>query len=72
MGSNVTSHGPHTWPIVHDYHKCPNCGIIAESRIPYEYRLGEYQKEVHCGKCKKDFTVARHVKPALGPLWNAS
>lgn len=60
--------GAHTWTIVVDYHRCPACGYILECRDDFEYRLGVYQKDLICGRCRHHFTVAKKSKPTLGPF----
>ena len=61
--------GNHTWDIITQYHKCPKCGSILESRFDYEYRLGKYEKDLICDQCGHHFTLIKKTKPAFGPLW---
>lgn len=61
--------GNHTWDIIIQYHRCPKCGVIMESRLDYEYRLGKYQKDLECERCGHRFTLTKKTKPTFGPLW---
>lgn len=65
-------HGNHTWDIVIEYFKCPYCDYVIENRQKYEYRLGLYQKELTCGRCRKTFTATKLTRPTFGPLWGNS
>lgn len=60
--------GTHTWDLNWDYQRCPKCGYILENREKYIYRLGKYQKDLECPRCKQLFTVTKPTKPRLGPL----
>jgi hypothetical protein len=60
--------GEHTWDIIIQYHRCPKCGNIIESRQGYEYRQGKYRKEVSCDHCHQHFTVIKSSEPSIGPL----
>jgi uncharacterized C2H2 Zn-finger protein len=64
----MSQRGSHTWDLTWDYQKCPQCGYIIESREKYIYRLGRYEKELECPRCKKVFTVVKPTKPSWGPL----
>lgn len=64
----VSSKGNHTWDIVIEYHRCPECGFINESRDKYHYQLGEYLKDVACVRCGFRFTVKKERQPKFGPL----
>lgn len=64
----MTQKGAHTWDIILQYHRCPKCGNIIESREDYQYILGKYQKEVECDRCHHVFTLIKNVKPTFGPL----
>ena len=64
----MTQKGLHTWDIIHQYHRCPNCGYIIESRDDYKYLLGKYEKDLECDRCHHQFTLTKHAKPVLGPL----
>lgn len=55
--------GSHTWDLVVRYHRCPQCGVIIESRTDYVYQLGHYVKQVDCQRCGHKFTDTRRVKP---------
>lgn len=60
--------GEHTWDMFVHYHRCPRCGYIIESRQQYEYKLGEYLKELTCNRCDHEFIAKRPSKPTFGPL----
>jgi len=64
----MTQKGPHTWDINIQYHRCPKCGFILENRDNWQYRLGKYQKDLECPRCKQSFTVIKKTKPRFGPL----
>lgn len=72
MGYLIKSTGPHTYPIVHDYHQCESCGQVIESRESFEYRLGEYIKDLKCKACSHEFTLKKKSRPSLGPFFNAN
>ena len=61
--------GNHTWDMIIQYHRCPKCGAIIESRFDFEYRLGKYVKDITCDKCNHCFTITKKIKPTFGPLW---
>jgi rubredoxin len=61
--------GEHTWNIVFEYHCCPKCGYIIESRENFQYRLdGMYQKDLKCPRCKNQFNLTKPRKSSFGPL----
>lgn len=64
----MTQKGEHTWDLVIDYQRCPNCGFINEDRQSFHYRMGSWVKEIICGKCAHEFTVQDVRKLTLGPL----
>jgi rubredoxin len=65
----VPQKGEHTWDMIIQYHRCPKCGHIIESREDFEYRLGGiYQKDLECPNCKNLFTLTKPRKPSFGPL----
>lgn len=64
----MTQRGTHTWDLVVDYQRCPQCGYICENRDKYRYRLGKYQKDLECPRCKHLFTVTKKTRPIRGPL----
>ena len=65
----MSQKGPHTWDIIIQYHGCPNCGHIIESREDFKYRLGKYVKELQCPACQKQFTLTKSTKPRFGPFF---
>lgn len=56
--------GSHTWDIIIEYHRCPDCGKIQESRKPYEAYQGRYIKELTCPRCSSPFTIIKDRLPA--------
>ncbi|WP_068469098.1 hypothetical protein [Candidatus Protochlamydia phocaeensis] len=64
-------HGNHTWDIVIHYYRCPKCGYIIENRDKYEYRLGQLEKDLTCGRCQEHFMVVKESQPTFGPLFNS-
>jgi hypothetical protein len=60
--------GEHTWDLVCEYHRCPQCGYIIESRESFQYRAGLYKKDLECPRCKKLFTLTKPRKPSFAPL----
>lgn len=65
----MTQKGPHTWDLIVQYHRCPKCGFVMESRTDYEYRLGKYQKDIECERCGNRFTLTKRTRPSMGPLF---
>lgn len=61
--------GEHTWDIILDYCRCPECGLILENREKGVLREGRYKKELKCPRCQKEFKVTRGRKPRFGPLF---
>ncbi len=64
--------GSHTWDLVLQYHQCPHCGWIIESREDYHYRLGHDVKDLVCSKCHHQFTLIKTRKPRFGPLFGTA
>jgi uncharacterized C2H2 Zn-finger protein len=64
----MSQRGTHTWDLVIEYIRCPECGFIIENREKYQYRLGKYQKDLECPRCHHRFTITKNVKPKFGPL----
>lgn len=60
--------GTHTWDMILDYHCCPECSYIFESRQPLEDIFGKLQKKEVCPRCSKHFLVAKEKKVSFGPL----
>lgn len=67
-GSIMTQKGEHTWDLFIEYHRCPECGNIIESREGYTYRLGARYKDVVCSRCNHQFTVKKEEILTFGPL----
>lgn len=65
----MTQKGNHTWDLIIQYHCCPACGYITESRDDYTYRLGDYYKDVVCGRCGKHFELRKRAHKTVGPLF---
>ncbi|MBA3239500.1 MAG: hypothetical protein H0T62_14320 [Parachlamydiaceae bacterium] len=63
--------GSHTWDTVIQYHLCPNCKRIIESRVDFVYRLGKYIKELECPYCKKEITLLQPRKVRPGPFFGS-
>lgn len=64
----MSQKGLHTWDIVVQYHKCPTCGAIIESRHDFQYRNRSWVKEVSCVRCGHNFELIKDRKPGFGPL----
>jgi hypothetical protein len=64
----MSQQGTHTWDLVLQYHCCPECGTIIESREDFHYQMGSWLKEIQCTKCKKIFLVKKQQKLKFGPL----
>lgn len=62
------SEGSHTWDIVVEYHKCPECETVIENRNRYEKRHDKWQLEIDCTRCDCTFTVTKKMRPTFGPL----
>lgn len=67
----MEQNGSHTWDTVIQYHLCPSCKRIIESRQDYIYRLGKYIKEVECPFCKNEFTLLQQRKVRPAPLFGS-
>jgi uncharacterized C2H2 Zn-finger protein len=59
----------HTWKIILDYHACPKCGKIIESREPYIDVFGKASKDLKCPRCEHLFTIQSEKKKLIGPLF---
>lgn len=65
----MTQKGSHTWDLVVDYHRCPKCGFITESRQSfYSDAEGKWSKKITCGRCDGQFVVNKARKPSFGPF----
>lgn len=57
----------HTCTMTWEYHECPKCHKITESRTEYKRcDSGVYRKKVSCKKCKETFEVEKKLPPMLG------
>lgn len=64
----MTQKGTHTWDLNLQYHRCPKCGLIIESREGFQYNLGIWAKNLECDRCSHRFTVTKQRQPTFGPL----
>ncbi len=64
----MTQKGTHTWDLIVQYHRCPKCSRIFESREDYQYRLGRYEKDLECPNCHYMYTLTKEKRPSFGPL----
>ena len=64
----MTQKGEHTWDLVIDYQRCPQCGFINEDRQELQYQLGSWIKEVVCTRCQHAFIIKDNRKQTFGPL----
>ena len=67
--THFRARGSHTWDIVVQYHRCPACHAIQESREDYRYQLGKYIKDLECPKCHHHYTIVKRSRPMFGPLF---
>ncbi len=65
----MTQKGTHTWDLIVDYHECPNCGYIIESREGYQLEGGQYIKNLECPRCHHKFIVTKGKKNSIFPLF---
>lgn len=68
----MTQKGIHTWDIVYQYHRCPACGFIIESREAYSYQNGKWQKPLTCTRCHHAFNAIKLGRPKQSLLGKAS
>lgn len=68
----MSQKGTHTWDLIIQYHRCPECGYIIESRCDFHYRMGKWIKELSCPRCSHQFTLENNKKPTFGPLIGSS
>lgn len=64
----MTQQGTHTWDIIYQYHRCPSCGLILESREDYTFQEGQYQKTLTCQRCHHVFKAIKKGKVRKGFL----
>ncbi len=64
----MTQKGEHTWDLILQYHRCPKCGQIIESREDYRYQMGKWIKDVKCDRCGHQERLEKKVKLTFGPL----
>lgn len=65
----MTQKGEHTWDLVVDYHRCPKCGFINESRVEYQRGKDSLTKDITCGRCGEKFTVSKKITKKFGPIF---
>ncbi len=70
MTQNIRKKGSHTWDITVNYHRCPKCGAIQESREDYQNRFGKYFKDLKCLRCHKTFTIQKRARHTFGPFFD--
>lgn len=61
--------GSHTWDRHLNYHRCPECGQIIESREEYQYIMGTYEKQLACPRCQHEFRVKKNKQSTFGPIF---
>lgn len=67
----MSEKGSHTWDIIIDYHRCPNCEFINESRKKYHILQGKQQKEIDCQRCHHRFVVIKKgAVPKIRPIFS--
>ena len=59
----------HTWEIILEYIKCPNCGSIIEDRQMYKDFFGKPYKEMHCSRCQHKWIIEKKKGSRFGPLF---
>lgn len=64
----IRRNGNHTWDLIIEYHRCPDCGYIIESREDYRYLFGKWVKDVSCERCGKHFKLTKVMNHTFGPL----
>lgn len=64
----MTQKGEHTWDLILQYHRCPQCNFIIESREDYLFTNKAWTKDVSCPRCGNHFTVTKTRKKTFGPL----
>ena len=65
----MTQKGLHTWDLIVEYHRCPKCGYILESRQGFVRDAeGNWSKNVSCERCGNSFAVHKERKSSFGPL----
>ncbi len=67
----MTPKGSHTWCTILQYHLCPKCKRIIESRQDYSCRSGHYIKEMKCHYCGHEFTLTQTRKVQFAPLFGS-
>lgn len=65
----MTQKGEHTWDLIFQYHRCDKCGWIIESREDYQYRMGEYVKDLECPRCHHFFQLSKIFPKRIGPIF---
>lgn len=59
----------HTYPLHLSYRKCPSCKHIIECRKDFQYKMGRYEREITCPRCKHSFNDVEKGPEPLGPLF---
>lgn len=54
--------GSHTWELVWQYHLCPHCQHIIESRCDYTLNNNQLVKEITCPYCYQNFIEEKPLK----------
>jgi uncharacterized C2H2 Zn-finger protein len=65
----MTQKGEHTWDLVYQLHRCPECGSIFESRRDYSKQFNNYVKDLECPKCHHAYTLTKKNKSSFGPIF---
>lgn len=64
----MTQKGLHTWDLILQYHRCPKCGYVIESRNDFTFHKNRGVKEVTCSRCNHAFELTKERKSTFGPL----
>lgn len=66
----MSQKGPHTWDMVLDYQRCPACGFVQETRVPYLFdkKTGNYLKSLDCERCSHTYQAVKPSKLKRRPL----
>ena len=61
-------HGNHTWDIIVNYYRCPQCGYILENREKFLKINHHLVKDLVCSRCQQGFTITKKIQSSFGPL----